>query len=171
MRYITIRQSNIGLGFLFFLSALCLGYGQLLMNRDNEIMPKVKAACIFIVGIMIFVYFLSYNVKRNMYKKLGKCIPGRIVGADVVWGRHENSYHLKISFYDDGEKMLYTEAYKGHPGSKLKSSSCNIYKWKGRYIEADFDLKSKREVHQGLTIPIQKRKSVSLWEIGKVKEV
>lgn len=167
----TKRQSNIGIGFHCLLSTLCFGGWVLLTREEDDHFAVVKAVIIFLVGILSLIYFLTYNVKRNMYKKLGKCIPGRIVGADVVWGRHENSYHLKISFYDDGEKMLYTEAYKGHPGSKLKSSSCNIYKWKGRYIEADFDLKSKREVHQGLTIPIQKRKSVSLWEIGKVKEV
>ncbi|MBO6297877.1 MAG: hypothetical protein J6N53_03440 [Lachnospiraceae bacterium] len=171
MQYRTRRQTFIGLGISFFLSALCLGGWVLLSNQDGEITLVIKAGCIFLGGLLILIYFLSFNTKRNKYKRIGQCIPGRIIGADMVYGRHESSYHLMISFYDNGEKVLYTEAYKGDPRFRLKSLRCNVYKWKDKYIEADFDCLAKREMPQGLLIPVQKRKSVNFWEVGKVKEV
>ncbi len=90
---------------------------------------------------------------------------------ESVYSRPEYSYHLMVSFNDNGEKILYTEAYKGYPSSRLKSANCNVYKWKGKYIEADFDLKSTYETHQSVMIPIQKRKINSPWKVGRAKEV
>ena len=63
---------------------------------------------------------------------------------------------MKISFYDNGEKVKYTEGYAGNPNSKHKSCICNIYKWKGKYIEADFDVLEKKEKPNNLNIPISK---------------
>lgn len=171
MTYMTKRQSNIGIGFLCLLSTFCFGGWVLLAREEDDHFAVVKAVIIFLVGILSLIFFLTYNVKRSIFKRHGKCIPGKIIGAESVYGRYENSCHLMISFYDNGEKVLYTEAYKGYPSSRLKSTNCNVYKWKGKYIEADLDLKSKKEIYQRLMIPIQERKKNSPWKVGKVKEV
>ena len=54
--------------------------------------------------------------------------------------------------------MRYTEGYVGNPNYKLKNISCAVYKWKDKYIEADFNVLDKKEKPHYLEIPISKYK-------------
>ena len=72
-------------------------------------------------------YCLSYNAKRNYYKKHGECFIGYIVGADLlIGGRGIYSYHLKVQFRENNrKKILLTEAYIGDPNNILKKRNCH----------------------------------------------
>ena len=131
----------------------------MIMHRDEgEIYPYIIAVCFWLAGILVLLYYLTYDVKRNRFKKFGECFPGQIIGADVFMeGRGEWTYCLLISFYDEGDLVRYTEGYKGNPNQKLKSCECKIYKMNGKYIEADLKGLDKGEKPHDLKIPVKMR--------------
>ena len=113
------------------------------------------APCAWLLGIIPFVYCLSYDAKRNAYKKKGICIQGHIIGTYKVSNRRgAGTYYLKICFWDNGKKIMHTEGYVDNPNFMLSASSCNIYKWRGKYIEADLNTLENEKSHK-LEIPIE----------------
>ena len=157
MKYKTQRQAKVGVSLIFLIICVCMCIGIALSKSSGEYYPAYAEICVGLLGAIVFGYYITYDVKRNIYKKKGECFRGHIIGADVlVSGRGKWTYYLKISFYDNGEKVKYTEGYAGNPNSKLKSCICNIYKWKGKYIEADFDVLEKKEKPNNLNVPISK---------------
>lgn len=151
------RQAKVGVALCILI--ICLGFCTEIISSKAEGMyyPKYAAVSIGLFGIAVFGYYITYNVKRNIFKKKGERFQGYIVGADeFVRGRGDWTYYLKISFYDDGEKIKYTEGYAGNPNKKLKNRECNIYKWRGKYIESDFTTLEKKEKPANLKIPISK---------------
>lgn len=157
MKYKTQRQSKVGISFFFLMLSVCMCIGIVSSRRVGEYYPAYAEICVGLLGASVFGYYSTYDVKRNIYKKRGECFRGHIIGADVLMsGRGEWTYYLKISFYDNGDKVKYTEGYAGNPNSKLKSCVCNIYKWKGKYIEGDFIALEKKESPINLKIPISK---------------
>ena len=157
MKYKTQRQSKIGISLFFLIICLCLCFGIALSKSWGEYYPVYAEAGIALLGIIVFGYHITYNVKRNIYKKKGECFQGYIIGADVlVNGRGEWTYYLKISFYDNGKKIKYTEGYAGDPNKKLKNCKCNIYKWRGKYIESDLMTLEQKAMPTNLKIPISK---------------
>jgi hypothetical protein len=135
---------------------MCLGI--ILSKSFGEYYSAYTEIAFVLLGLSVFGYYITYDLKRNVYKKNGECFQGHIIGADVIIsGRGEWTYYLKISFFDDGEKIKYTEGYEGNPNKKLKNCECNIYKWRGKYIESDFKTLEKKEKPVNLKIPINKR--------------
>lgn len=102
--------------------------------------------------------------------KRGICIPGSIISAErIVGGKRKRAYFLNIQFFDGVYKIRYTEAYFGDPNDILKNRRCNIYKWKGKYIEADFNTLDKEETPDGI-IPIKLIWSYPFFRVGKVED-
>ncbi|MBR1470236.1 MAG: hypothetical protein IJ600_01180 [Lachnospiraceae bacterium] len=168
MKYKTARQTGIIYTFIFFLFCIGIGLYVIMGAEEGEIYPYIFALCTWLIGILLLVYSLSYDLKRNSFKENGICIPGRIIGAErVVSG--DATYFLKILFYDEGERIWYTHGYTGNPNKILKECKCNIYKWKGKYIEADFNTLDKEEIPLQI-IPIKLIWSYPFFRIGKVKE-
>lgn len=157
MKYKTQRQANVGVSIFFVIVCLCACFGIAISKSWGEYYPVYSEASVGLLGIVVFGYYSTYNVKRNIYKKRGECFRGYIIGADVlISGRGEWTYYLKISFFDNGKKIKYTEGYAGDPNKKLKNCECNIYKWRGKYIESDFKTLGKKEKPVNLKIPISK---------------
>ena len=157
MKYKTQRQAKVGVSLFFLIICLCMCMGIMISKSWGERYPAYAEVSIGLLGMVVFGYHITYNVKRNIYKKKGECFKGYIIGADVlVSGRGEWTYYLKISFFDDGKKIKYTEGYAGNPNKKLKNCECNIYKFRGKYIESDFKTLEKKEKPANLKIPINK---------------
>lgn len=157
MKYKTQRQAKIGVSFFFFIICMCMCLGIILSKSSGEYYPIYAEISIGLLGIVVFGYHITYNIKRKIYKKKGECFRGYIIGADVlVSGRGEWTYYLKISFFDGGKKIRYTEGYAGDPNNKLKNCECIIYKWRGKYIESDFNTLERKEKPANLKIPISK---------------
>lgn len=167
MKYKTVRQDSI-LGSFAFLIALAIFLWAASIAKSTVYI--IITGCAFLAGLLVFIYTITYNVKRKYFKKHGKCIPGKIVAADKVFARMGHEYYFKVEFFDDGEKILYTEGYKGNPFFLLKDMECNVYKFNGKYVEADFHLREKPEDCRKPPIPVNNRDPVSLREIGKVTE-
>lgn len=146
------------MGVALCILIICMGFCAEIMpsKAEEKYYPKFAAISIGLFGIAVFGYYITYDEKRNIYKK-GERFQGYIIGADeFMSGRGDWTYYLKISFYDDGEKIKYTEGYAGNPNKKLKNREGNIYKWKGKYIESDFKTLDKKEKPVNLKIPISK---------------
>lgn len=155
MKYKTKRQAQIGFSIYFLIGSMCGFWGIVLSRSMGDYYPPYAEACVGLLGLFVFVYYITYDVKRNIYKKKGERFQGHIIGADeLISGRGKSTYYLKISFYDNGKKIKYTEGYAGNPNKKLKSYECYIYKWKGKYIEGDFVALGKTDKPVNLKIPI-----------------
>ena len=157
LKYKTKRQACIWVAVWILIACLCwfisIVYGR---NRNEYFIPGIEYF-ILLFGIGVLTYFLTYDVKRNHFIKCGECIPGCITGAECeVNGRGEWTYYLLISFYDNGQKIKFTEGYVGDPNDKLKSCECNIYKWNGKYIEADLQPLEREQMPVKLNIPVNK---------------
>ena len=125
------------------------------------------ALLIFLVGATPFGKFVVCETKRENCKKYGKCIPGHIT---MAYQFNIDRYSLLISFFDDREKLLVTELYTRNPNYILKDCNCNVYKWKGTYVEDDFNSCGDDDMGQILQIPICDE-ALPSREIGKAKEV
>ncbi len=157
IKYKTKREEEFYTGVisaimtLFFFITIVLGWG------DSLHSDEVKMAVIFFVaGIVYTVYYLTPNCKRKKYAKNGETFAGTIIGAHFFFqGRGEHAYYLIIAFYENGERKLrYSEPYAGSPRCKLRDTSCEVYKWKGKYIEGGFHGLYKGEESKNLPIPI-----------------
>lgn len=167
------KQSELSNRHMYFFLMLCFIFRAIsiiMLRREGEIMPFAQALVFLLVGVSPYACCVLHEKKRKDCKRLGECIPGHIVLAYeekkgiVIKG----AYYLVISFYDDGEKKLLTEMYNGDPNFALKDVDCNIYKLNGKYVEADFHLRTSGEPIQWFQIPICKRFYVPFWKIGKV---
>ena len=156
-KYKTRRQDNTYVGAIS--SILCL-FCCIIYGVDSKIDDLYIFCLLVLMGILCvfwFIYSITYNTKRQIFKKKGECILGYIVGAEEeLTGRGLNTYYLFISFYDGCEKIKYTEGYVGNPNHYLKSRRCHIYKYKDKYIEADFISAEKSLNSCILDIPISK---------------
>lgn len=157
MKYKTIRQAGIGFGVYILIISMCGVVGIVSAKSMGDYYPAYSEVLVGLLGVLVFTYYCTYDVKRNIFKKKGERFQGHIIGAErLVSGRGEWTYYLKISFYDNGKKIKYTEGYAGDPNKKLKSCECYIYKWKGKYIEGDLVALDKKEKSVNLKIPISK---------------
>lgn len=172
MKYKTARQNHIVISFFFMLFCICLGIPILKYRTVGDISYYIVAMSIFLTGILFFIHSVTYDRKRNIYKKNGISIPGNIISAERMLGTEKTKkYFLKIQFYDEGNKIRYTEAYVGNPNTILKNCNCNIYKWKGKYIEADFNILDKENKTTEEIIPIKIIFGYPFGKVDKVKEV
>lgn len=162
MKYKTRREYHKGLSIICLLFGIC-GFGIaglciLTYAGESDDLTIRMGICSAIIGIGIFIYCWTCNVKRNRIKKKGERYEANIIGAEwLLNGRGEDTYYLLISFYENGErKIRYTEGYVGSPNYKLKSTKCEIYRWKNKYIETEFEVLDKKENPVQLNIPITK---------------
>ena len=160
LKYITMGQEILFI--LYMLAGMLLCYGVLYTTiyfiwNDHET-PIYVGPGLLLLGIIIwgFCFYNADTRRRNRYKKHGECFPGVIVGADrQSIPRGKDEYFLIIEFEENGEKKIkYTQGYSGNPIDYLQSCKCNIYKWRGRYIEADLQVKQSRKQVIELRIPI-----------------
>ena len=169
MKYKTSRQSNIIISFIFLLFCICISSIVLLYMNEGRISDYVFSLCVFAIGITYFVWAISYDAKRKVCMQNGTCFSGNIIGAERIFGgKSTNKYYLKILFHDEKDMIRYTEAYVGNPNNILKDCNCHIYKWKGHYIEADFNTCKNEEKTNEEIVPIDVIPSYPFGKVGKV---
>jgi len=154
IRYKTRRQANIFISG-FFMALLCVYGGAVLIDGSELCLPGYIVPFIWLLGIAPFMYCITYNLKRNAFKKKGVRKTGKIIGYNLIpRGRMGEDYCLKIQFYENEKKVFVTEPYIADPNEKLANTSCYIYNYNGKYIEADLNTLKKGEKPRGLNIPI-----------------
>ena len=162
MKYKTRREYHKGLSIICLLfgiySFVVVILNVITYSRESDNMDMRMSIFSTVMWVGIFVYCWTCNFKRNRMKKRGKRYEANIIGAEwLLNGRGEDTYFLLISFHENGErKIRYTEGYVGNPNYKLKSTKCEIYKWKNKYIETGFEVRDKKEKSGKLNIPITK---------------
>ncbi|MBO6207955.1 MAG: hypothetical protein J6N53_14050 [Lachnospiraceae bacterium] len=145
-------------GYMF--AAFLFGH----MREQRQDYYEYLFMAISIGGLCIgwFFYSVSGNLKRNNFKKNGICFPGYIIGAEEICdSTGSGTFFLLILFDDNGKKIKYSEAYCGDPNIYLQSRSCNIYRYKNKYIEADLLHVEELTDKHYLNIPITKYKGLS----------
>ena len=164
MRYKTKRETYTILAVILLLDALSAVGITLTGGSNQKNMVSIVGALVgTALAIIFLVYCCTANVKRNKFAKYGQRFAGKIVGAEVLRnGRGEDTYYLYIEFYDRGKKTRFTEGYVGDPCTKLRNLNCDIYKLDGRYIEANFSVRGKKEPQSNLSIPTKRCKLFSV---------
>lgn len=172
MRYITMRESYKRDGLLYLLSVI-LGIMLLILGIKDYIMyEKITdgGECLryglvgIVFGGVCFIYIWSDKWIRKRYYENGKRFDGVIVGAEHLIGKGHCYYFLIIQFYEDGRRLLRkSPRYYGNPNDMLSSPKCSIYKWKGKYMEGDFQVLDK-EIKDNLNIPVELKLSFRLKE-------
>ncbi len=160
--YKTRRQDYSYMGGMCSLLCLisCIIYGISLKTEERYVLWLLIIAAV--ICIYWFIYSITCNTKRRIYKKKGKRFSGVIIGAEEErTGRGSNTYYLLISFYDEHRRIKYTEGYVGDPNYYLISRKCSIYKYNGEYIEADLVPGKFFNEASGLGISITKYKKTS----------
>ncbi|MBO6207589.1 MAG: hypothetical protein J6O73_11680 [Lachnospiraceae bacterium] len=171
MKYVTGYYIHAIFSFFVMLLSIWLGVQIIRFRTEGDISYYIVAIALFSIGILYFVYSLVGVFRHNVYKKYGLCIPGRIIGAERILGRKNGRYFLKIQFFDEVMKIRYTEAYLGNPNHILQDCFCNIYKWRGKYIESDFNTLNEKEESFVEIIPIKAIWSYPFFKVGRVKEI
>lgn len=152
IKYKTKRQRDIWASAIFMALCLCWGAGGIV---DEELCPLFMVPFVWLLAVSPFIYCMTYDLKRKKYKEKGKRIPARIIGYySLLGGRSGGNYYLKIQFLENGKKVFVTESYADDPNDKLANTSCYIYNYNGKYIEADLNTLKKGEKPRGLNIPI-----------------
>lgn len=160
MRYKTKREAHKICSIFGLVCGISICVGNI--GEYGYYYPIIGSICCALLGLAVFIYCWTCNVKRNLYKKRGEYFEGKVIGAERSFnGRGEDTYYLLISFYENGtRKIRYTEGYVGNPNKKLKGLGCSIYKYGGRYIEADLNILASQEKIRNLNIPISKRRGI-----------
>lgn len=161
MKYKTKRERFKYISIIGLLIGL-LGFGALFLScfveeeAEDRFVEVGTILPISIAVIIQFFYCWTYDVRRNRMRKYGEKFEARIIGADCkINVKDEYTFYLMIQFFENGEKKIrYTEGYCGNPNLKLRSTSCNVYKWKNKYIEADLEALDKNEKPYNMRIPI-----------------
>lgn len=150
MRYKTRRENLIVMHILIFLGCL-FGVYQLIADQFPLWLILATSA----LGGTVLLYAL--DLRRRWYMKKGERLDGYISECKrQLNGRGEDIYFLVINFTDNGEKKTRkTEGYMGNPNYKLLNRKCSVYKWNGRYIEADFNMAQGSNHKKILDIPIK----------------
>lgn len=169
IKYITHRQQAKRCAPIAIVFILIAGYmfvasmfGQINEQNQDDYEYLFMSISIGILCIGWFLYSISGNFKRNSFKKNGECFPGYIIGTEEICNsKGSDIYFLLISFDDNGKKIKYSEAYSGDPNVYLQSRSCNIYKYKNKYIEADLVSVDEITDTHYLDIPITEFKGFS----------
>ncbi|MCR4806587.1 MAG: hypothetical protein K5857_02815 [Lachnospiraceae bacterium] len=135
-----LKPAAIGILILIALGVLVKVYNSRVdPARSFSKSTFVFLAMIFIMAIAHLAYCFSGDFKRKRYKKYGTKFEGYIDSArKSKGGRGYDRYYLNISFNDGGRKTRRTEAYIEDPCKVLRSRECSVYKYRGKYIEADF---------------------------------
>lgn len=172
MKYIPVRYTHVILSFFIMLFCIRLGVPIIKFRTRGDISELIVAIGLFSFGILYFLYSLVCVIRRYVYKKNGTCIQGCIIGAERIMGqKRTGSYFLKILFFDEVKKVRYTEAYMGNPNDILQDCFCNIYKWKGKYIEADFNTLGEKQESFVEMIPVKVIWNYPFFKTGKVKDI
>lgn len=160
MKYKTKRESYKFYSIFVLVCGISICIGNI--AEYGHYYPVIGSICCALVGLAVFIYCWTCNLKRNLYRKRGEHFEGRIIGAERSFnGRGQDTYYLLISFYENGiRKIRYTEGYVGNPNRKLKSRGCSIYKYRDRYIETDLNVLASQDKSPNLNIPISKRRGI-----------
>ena len=167
MGYENKRLSRKGIFSCLFIIFVFMAI-YLITRNEEDVSSYIQALLVLLAGGGPLVYSSAYEKMRDYCKQYGERIPGRITS---VYRCNWDEYYLAISFFDGKEKRLITGVYTANPNFCLKDCNCNIYKWKDRYVEADFNSLSKDEQSQVLQIPVINRSSIPFKKSGKVEEV
>ena len=160
MRYKTKRETYTILAVILLLNALNVVGLTLTAGTNVKNMISIVGT---VLAIIFLIYSSTANVKRKKFAKYGERFRGTIVAAEVLRnGRGEDTYFLYIEFYDKGKKTRFTSGYVGDPCTKLRNLNCDIYKLDGRYIEANFSVRGKKEPQSNLSIPTKRCKLFSV---------
>ena len=153
-----LKPAAIGILILIALGVLVKVYNSWVNPaRSFSKSSLVFLAMISIMAIAHLAYCFSGDFKRDRYKRYGTRFKGYIDSARMSrGGRGYNRYYLNISFDDGGRKIRHTEAYVVDPRKALKSRECSVYKYKGKYIEADF-MPAQKGSKGWLDIPVSGR--------------
>ncbi len=162
VKYKTKREEEIYLKTLLFLGVSLGGIVILLdlycviFKGENVSEDFFSKCCLFFAMTIGLLYYFIPKYKRKIYAQKGELFAGNVIGADcMIQGRGEHAYYLIIAFYENGERKLrYSEPYAGSPRCKLRDTSCEVYKWKGKYIEGGLHGLYKGEESKNLPIPI-----------------
>lgn len=162
MEYQTRRTYKRGEGLKIFIVAIagiicCFILSSGLSNQPDDIYIIMGYLLINIIFIGLFIYYWSDKYFRSRYFKYGVRYDAKIIGAEYaleVW-QDSHTYFLIIEFNENGRVLRRkTQGYVGNPNIRLKSPSCSIYKWKGKYMEGDFKTSDRQQCY--CNIPIQK---------------
>ncbi|MCR5108309.1 MAG: hypothetical protein K6B28_09115 [Lachnospiraceae bacterium] len=166
-KYKPVRQSNT---IFAIITGVFFGIGTTL-NVIGEEYPYIIIPFAWVICALPLVYCLSYSNKLEAFKANGICIPGHIIGAyEQHPGRGPSIYYLKIAFFEDGDKVLCTQGYYKDPNFILADTKCNVYKWKGKYLEADFNTICIGEKPKNLKIYAGSTGPFFSFKIGKVTD-
>ena len=158
-RYITYKQKDATMSGFFSIFFLCCWCGICFSGQElfETKFPYVIQILVALLCVGWFAYTATYNSKRIKYKERGQKLNGYILEAErKEMGRGGSQYFLLIAFHDNGSKIKYSEGYADNPNDYLKSRRCSIYKYKDKYIEADFICADDSESSGRLNIPISK---------------
>lgn len=150
MRYKTRREDLLIIHIIIILCCLGKGY---VMIHDQLPLWLIFATGALGGGVLLY----ALDLRRKWYKKKGVRLDGYISECKrYPNGRGEDIYFLVITFTDNGEKKTRkTEGYMGNPNCKLLNRKCSIYKWNGKYIEADFHVAPESMHKKMLDIPVK----------------
>lgn len=161
------RQSDI---IFAIITGAFFGTGISLIVMTEEY-PYILIPFAWVICALPLVYCMTYSKKLRNFKENGIRIPGHIIGAyRQIAGRGVHIYYLKIAFFEDGDKVLCTQGYYKDPNSTLADTKCNVYKWKGKYLEADFNTLRKGEKPKDLKIYPGSTGPFFSFKIGKVTD-
>ena len=98
----------------------------------------------FLIISLLLLNCISYSIKKFVFKIFGKKYIGKIVKAEMVIGRGENTYFLFIEFYKNKKKLIRrTSGYMGNPNQYLQNKNCHVYEILGMFIENDLNTRTK----------------------------
>ena len=140
IRYITLKQ--------YFAVAIMIPYTGILIALSMAGFSYIFEDCTnfipFLIISLLLLNCISYSIKKFVFKIFGKKYAGKIVKAEMVIGRGENTYFLFIEFYKNKKKLIRrTSGYMGNPNRYLKNTECNVYEFLGSFIENDFNVRKK----------------------------
>lgn len=169
MKYQTKRESIRPLSLAMFAIGMFYVYAKTsdrLIHGDAyfDLIPFIiTMILVSLITGGFFIYSFTANIKRNWFKRKGIRYDGRVVGAEIeTHERSEDVYFLRIEFTENGSKKVrLTEGYVGDPSRKLRSLQCDIYELNGKYMEANFNVRKRKESMKDLYIPISKHKMSS----------
>lgn len=166
MKFKPVRQSNAV--FVLIIDIFFGGLATMILFLSDY--PKIIIPCVWAAFALPLVYCLSYSKKLKTFKQNGICIPGCIIGVyEQISSSAPNVYYLKIVFFEDGDKELCSQGYYKDPNRTLADTKCNVYKWKGKYLEADFNTLCKGD-HPKVKIDPYTLGPFFSFKIGKVTE-
>lgn len=176
MRYQTRRESFRFLSLYMFIIGMLYCVTQIVLRITQSVHEidfttfLIKIITTSLLVSFFFIYCYSSRWKRRRFKNKGERFDGHIIGAEMeIRGRGVPSFYLKIEFIENGQKkILLSEGYAGDPSSKLRSLRCDIYKLHDKYIEANLDVRNRKEPIIEVHIPISKYRNSSRKKNGYV---